>query len=157
MVSCFDTRSRPFTSLLLPSSKACASVSSRASVRPDWLISTSASPPVLTPSRWNALNPAATPPSLVNMYKELEEDIPGFKRPGHGHLQSWAEQGVLLLNAVLTVEHKKANSHKGKVSVAVPRSRAEGRDLDQRQHTSAAAAAAALTTLSRRHCRGGRR
>ncbi|ANI31160.1 uracil-DNA glycosylase [Yersinia entomophaga] len=51
------------------------------------------------------------PPSLVNMYKELATDIPGFERPNHGFLQSWAEQGVLLLNTVLTVEGGKAHSH----------------------------------------------
>lgn len=52
-----------------------------------------------------------TPPSLVNMYKELEQDIDGFDIPQHGYLQSWAEQGVLLLNTVLTVEQGKAHSH----------------------------------------------
>lgn len=52
-----------------------------------------------------------TPPSLVNMYKELAQDIDGFKVPPHGYLQSWAEQGVLLLNTVLTVEQGKAHSH----------------------------------------------
>ncbi|WP_159565196.1 uracil-DNA glycosylase [Budvicia diplopodorum] len=51
------------------------------------------------------------PPSLVNMYKELITDIPGFQRPNHGYLQSWAEQGVMLLNTVLTVEGGKAHSH----------------------------------------------
>ncbi|EKT64566.1 uracil-DNA glycosylase [Providencia burhodogranariea] len=51
------------------------------------------------------------PPSLVNMYKELEKDIPGFIRPKHGYLLSWAHQGVLLLNTVLTVEQGKAHSH----------------------------------------------
>lgn len=51
------------------------------------------------------------PPSLVNMYKELEKDIPGFVRPGHGYLLSWAQQGVLLLNTVLTVEQGSAHSH----------------------------------------------
>lgn len=51
------------------------------------------------------------PPSLVNMYKELATDIPGFVRPNHGYLQSWAEQGVLLLNTVLTVEAAQAHSH----------------------------------------------
>lgn len=53
------------------------------------------------------------PPSLVNMYKELESDIPGFKAPSHGHLLAWAKQGVLMLNATLTVRegHKEANSH----------------------------------------------
>ncbi|AVE40354.1 uracil-DNA glycosylase [Providencia stuartii] len=51
------------------------------------------------------------PPSLVNMYKELENDISGFKRPNHGYLLSWAQQGVLLLNTVLTVEQGNAHSH----------------------------------------------
>ncbi|AQS39941.1 Uracil-DNA glycosylase [Shewanella psychrophila] len=51
------------------------------------------------------------PPSLVNMYKELVTDIPGFKTPDHGHLSSWADQGVLMLNTVLTVEQGKAHSH----------------------------------------------
>ncbi|MGF1875398.1 uracil-DNA glycosylase [Photobacterium frigidiphilum] len=52
-----------------------------------------------------------TPPSLANMYKELATDIPGFQIPQHGYLQSWADQGVLLLNTVLTVEQSKAHSH----------------------------------------------
>ncbi|MCH6257841.1 uracil-DNA glycosylase [Puniceicoccaceae bacterium K14] len=52
------------------------------------------------------------PPSLVNIYKELCTDVEGFERPDHGYLQSWAEQGVLLLNTVLTVEQGKAHSHK---------------------------------------------
>lgn len=52
-----------------------------------------------------------TPPSLVNIYKELAQDIAGFDIPQHGYLQSWAEQGVLLLNTVLTVEQGKAHSH----------------------------------------------
>ncbi|CAM3879665.1 uracil-DNA glycosylase [Xenorhabdus thuongxuanensis] len=51
------------------------------------------------------------PPSLVNMYKELESDIAGFTRPNHGCLISWAKQGVLLLNTVLTVERGNAHSH----------------------------------------------
>lgn len=51
------------------------------------------------------------PPSLVNMYKELSHDIPGFHIPNHGYLQSWAEQGVMLLNTVLTVEQGLAHSH----------------------------------------------
>ncbi|QSX30679.1 uracil-DNA glycosylase [Shewanella cyperi] len=51
------------------------------------------------------------PPSLVNMYKELASDIPGFEIPSHGFLQSWAEQGILMLNTVLTVEQGKAHSH----------------------------------------------
>ena len=52
-----------------------------------------------------------TPPSLVNMYKELAQDIPGFNIPNHGFLEKWAEQGVLLLNTVLTVEQGQAHSH----------------------------------------------
>jgi uracil-DNA glycosylase len=55
----------------------------------------------------------APPPSLLNIYKELQRDT-GFVPPVHGCLQSWAEQGVLLLNAVLTVEQFKAGSHQGK-------------------------------------------
>ena len=52
-----------------------------------------------------------TPPSLKNMYKELLTDINGFVEPNHGTLPPWAEQGVLLLNTVLTVEQGKAHSH----------------------------------------------
>ena len=52
-----------------------------------------------------------TPPSLVNIYKELAQDIEGFHVPEHGNLIAWAEQGVLLLNTVLTVEQGKAHSH----------------------------------------------
>ncbi|MFC5076633.1 Uracil-DNA glycosylase [Vibrio thalassae] len=52
-----------------------------------------------------------TPPSLVNMYKELAQDIEGFETPAHGYLKSWAEQGVLMLNTVLTVEQGQAHSH----------------------------------------------
>lgn len=51
------------------------------------------------------------PPSLRNMYKELETDIDGFTVPEHGYLVPWAEQGVLLLNTVLTVRQAQANSH----------------------------------------------
>lgn len=51
------------------------------------------------------------PPSLVNMYKELASDIDDFTIPKHGDLHHWAEQGVLLLNTVLTVEGGKAHSH----------------------------------------------
>ena len=51
-----------------------------------------------------------TPPSLVNIYKELNSDI-GMKIPNHGELTSWAKQGVLLLNATLTVREGQANSH----------------------------------------------
>lgn len=53
------------------------------------------------------------PPSLVNIYKELESDL-GIKPPSHGYLESWAKNGVLLLNTVLTVRDSQANSHKGK-------------------------------------------
>ncbi len=52
-----------------------------------------------------------TPPSLINIYKELAADIDGFVIPKHGTLTRWAEQGVLLLNTVLTVEQGKAHSH----------------------------------------------
>lgn len=51
------------------------------------------------------------PPSLVTIYKELQDDL-GFAPPPHGHLASWAAQGVLLLNSVLTVRANAANSHK---------------------------------------------
>eukprot|EP00092_Neocalanus_flemingeri_P096647 GFUD01123051.1.p1 GENE.GFUD01123051.1~~GFUD01123051.1.p1 ORF type:complete len:331 (+),score=105.97 GFUD01123051.1:54-1046(+) len=54
----------------------------------------------------------APPPSLVNIYKELETDIAGFQRPSHGCLAGWADQGVLLLNSCLTVRRGEANSHK---------------------------------------------
>lgn len=53
------------------------------------------------------------PPSLVNIYKELHDDL-GCSIPDHGCLTSWAKQGVLLLNAVLTVQAHRANSHKGR-------------------------------------------
>lgn len=52
------------------------------------------------------------PQSLKNIFKELESDIPDFVRPEHGNLGGWADQGVLLLNAVLTVRKGEANSHK---------------------------------------------
>lgn len=50
------------------------------------------------------------PPSLKNIYQELHDDV-DFTVPKHGDLSRWAEQGVFLLNAMLTVEHKKAGSH----------------------------------------------
>jgi len=53
------------------------------------------------------------PPSLVNIFKELRDDT-GFVVPNHGCLQSWADNGVLLLNAVLTVERGQAGAHQGK-------------------------------------------
>lgn len=52
-----------------------------------------------------------TPPSLVNIYKEMARDLPGFCTPNHGFLESWAHQGVLLLNTVLTVQAGMAHSH----------------------------------------------
>ena len=54
-----------------------------------------------------------TPPSLVNIYKELKETM-GCYIPNNGYLMKWAEQGVLLLNTVLTVRAGKPHSHKGK-------------------------------------------
>ncbi len=53
------------------------------------------------------------PPSLVNIYKELSSDF-GYAMPSHGYLGSWANEGILLLNATLTVQEGKAGSHKGK-------------------------------------------
>ncbi|MFC3175188.1 uracil-DNA glycosylase [Novosphingobium bradum] len=53
------------------------------------------------------------PPSLCNIHKELEADL-GIARPDHGNLANWARQGVLLLNAALTVEQGRAGSHAGK-------------------------------------------
>jgi uracil-DNA glycosylase len=54
-----------------------------------------------------------TPPSLRNIFKELRDEM-GYPVPDNGFLMPWAEQGVLLLNAVLTVREGEANSHKGK-------------------------------------------
>lgn len=53
------------------------------------------------------------PPSLQNIFKEIDRDL-GIARPDHGYLMAWAKQGVLLLNAVLTVEAGNAGSHQGK-------------------------------------------
>lgn len=53
------------------------------------------------------------PPSLMNIFKELQTDV-GCKMPDNGCLKAWADQGVLLLNAVLTVREHQANSHQGK-------------------------------------------
>ncbi len=55
----------------------------------------------------------AMPPSLVNIFKELQDDL-GRPFPPHGNLQRWAHQGVLLLNATLTVRAAHAGSHQGK-------------------------------------------
>ncbi|WP_435642149.1 uracil-DNA glycosylase [Micavibrio aeruginosavorus] len=71
------------------------------------------------------------PPSLRNMYKELERDF-GVTPPSHGNLTRWAEQGVLLLNATLTVQADKAGSHQNKgwedFTDAVIRAVNDGRD-----------------------------
>jgi uracil-DNA glycosylase len=53
------------------------------------------------------------PPSLVNIFKEIASDV-GGRPPASGNLQRWADQGVLLLNAVLTVERGRAGAHQGK-------------------------------------------
>ena len=55
----------------------------------------------------------AIPPSLQNIYKELQRDV-GIASPGHGNLTAWADQGVLLLNSVLTVAANRAAAHQGK-------------------------------------------
>ncbi|MCZ6830772.1 MAG: uracil-DNA glycosylase [Gammaproteobacteria bacterium] len=55
----------------------------------------------------------ALPPSLVNIYKEIEQDL-GVSMPAHGCLNHWAQQGVLLLNSVLSVERANAASHQGR-------------------------------------------
>ncbi|MBL1320338.1 MAG: uracil-DNA glycosylase [Methylophaga sp.] len=62
---------------------------------------------------FSVLPEVKTPPSLVNIYKELQSDL-GIAPANHGYLESWARQGVLLLNAVLTVEESNANAHQGK-------------------------------------------
>ena len=56
--------------------------------------------------------PVPAPPSLVNIYKELQDDL-GCTIPDHGYLVKWAQQGVLMLNTVLTVRAHQANSHRG--------------------------------------------
>lgn len=61
-----------------------------------------------------SVRPGVTPPpSLVNIFRELKDDL-GCPRPANGYLMPWAEQGVLMLNAVLTVRRGEANSHKAK-------------------------------------------
>lgn len=62
---------------------------------------------------FSVLSGVTIPPSLKNIYKEIERDLQ-LKMPKHGCLQSWADQGVLLLNATLTVEQAKAGSHQKK-------------------------------------------
>ncbi len=56
----------------------------------------------------------AAPASLRNVFKELKSDIPGFRVPNNGYLASWAEQGILMLNTVLTVRAGAIGSHRGK-------------------------------------------
>jgi uracil-DNA glycosylase len=60
---------------------------------------------------FSVLEPTKPPPSLINIYKELEADIIGWKKPNHGNLTSWLNQGVFLLNTSLTVIHDKPESH----------------------------------------------
>lgn len=62
---------------------------------------------------FSVLKGVPPPPSLKNIFKELKSDI-GISAPDHGCLEKWAQQGVLLLNAVLTVEDGKAGSHANK-------------------------------------------
>ena len=63
---------------------------------------------------FSVLKGVTVPRSLINIYKELNTDIPGFVTPNHGNLTEWAEQGVLLLNATLTVQAGLAGSHQKK-------------------------------------------
>ncbi|WP_300329721.1 uracil-DNA glycosylase [Fusobacterium sp.] len=61
-----------------------------------------------------SVKPGITPPpSLKNMYKEIESEL-GIKPPNNGYLVSWAKQGILMINTVLTVRDGLANSHKGR-------------------------------------------
>jgi len=62
---------------------------------------------------FSVLPGVAVPPSLVNIFKEIQQEL-GIAPPGHGCLLPWARQGVLLLNAVLTVEDGRAGAHQGK-------------------------------------------
>lgn len=62
---------------------------------------------------FSVLPPVMPPPSLQNIYKEIAADL-GIKQPPHGCLEGWARQGVLLLNATLTVEQARAGAHQGK-------------------------------------------
>lgn len=61
---------------------------------------------------FSVLEGVTPPPSLVNMFKERQSDV-GIPRPVHGNLANWAEQGILMLNTVLTVRAGQPNSHKG--------------------------------------------
>jgi uracil-DNA glycosylase len=62
---------------------------------------------------FSVMDEVTVPPSLLNIYKEISQDL-GPSPPASGNLQHWADQGVLLLNAVLTVERGQAGSHQGK-------------------------------------------
>lgn len=62
---------------------------------------------------FSVANGVRLPPSLVNIFKEVHADL-GIQPPPHGNLQGWAERGVLLLNAVLTVERGQAGAHQGR-------------------------------------------
>ncbi|MEM6629626.1 MAG: uracil-DNA glycosylase [Bacteroidota bacterium] len=62
---------------------------------------------------FSVLPGVAIPPSLRNIYQELKEDV-SFQIPTHGYLQKWADQGVLMLNAILTVRASQAGSHRKK-------------------------------------------
>lgn len=62
---------------------------------------------------FSVMKGVAVPPSLQNIYKELNADL-DIPIPDHGYLKAWADQGVLLLNTVLTVQEGSANSHRGK-------------------------------------------
>ena len=62
---------------------------------------------------FSVLPGVAIPPSLRNVYQELRDDV-GFTLPNHGYLQKWADQGVLMLNAMLTVRASQAGSHRKK-------------------------------------------
>jgi uracil-DNA glycosylase len=62
-----------------------------------------------------SVKPGVAPPgSLRNIFKELQSDIPGFRVPNNGYLASWARQGVLMLNTVLTVRARAIGSHRGR-------------------------------------------
>lgn len=62
---------------------------------------------------FSVLEGVAPPPSLLNVFAEIKRDL-DFESPKHGNLTAWADQGILLLNAVLTVEQGKAGAHQGK-------------------------------------------
>lgn len=63
---------------------------------------------------FSVLPPTKPPSSLRNMYKELKSNYPEIEIPKHGNLEYWAKQGILMLNACLTVQRDLANSHQGK-------------------------------------------